>query len=234
MVRANSPLVTTSFTNIHKGPLISNFVVQATNWRWTQYITLIFAFAALLFAIGIPETYPREITRRQCKYRGIPPPCLAPPESGVTLAQMAHVTIASPLNMLVSEPIVAICAFYLALNFAVVFQWFITFPSILTSVYSFTPQEAGLTFSSAIVGVIFAAITVIIVELGLYRQFVIVKGESMPRIEYRLVPAMIGGVLQTVSLFWIGWTMSSTWPWASPVIGIMVYIWGNTLVLVSF
>jgi MFS transporter, DHA1 family, multidrug resistance protein len=212
--------------------LIGNFVVQATNWRWSQYLTIIFALAAFLFAVGMPETYGREIPRRRNRYRGLPPPHQPPAESGVTLAQMARITVISPLAMLVSEPLVIMCTIYLGLNFAVVFQWFITVPVVLSSVYKFTPQQVGLAFTSAIAGVLLAAVTSIMIELGMYRKFVMLKGLPMPRIEYRLIPAMIGGILQVVSLFWIGFTASPKFSWASPVLGTMVYVWGNALVLV--
>ena len=208
-------------------------MVPATNWRWTQYLTIIFAVAAFLFAVGMPETYGREIPRRRNRYRGLAPLNQPPAESGVTIAQMFRITVLTPLRMLVTEPIVILCSFYLGLNFAVVFQWFITVPVVLSSVYKFTPQNIGLAFTTAIAGASLAAITSIVIELGFYRKFVMAEGKPMPRIEYRLIPAMIGGFLQVASLFWIGWTASPNFHWASPVLGTMVYVWGNVLVLVS-
>ncbi len=80
------------------------------------------AFAAYLLGIGIPETYPREILRSRARRLGHSIQ-LAKAESGVTVAEMAQTTIFTPLAMAVSEPVVAMVTLYLALNYAVLFQW---------------------------------------------------------------------------------------------------------------
>lgn len=80
------------------------------------------ALAALLLGIGVPETYPREILRARAR-RGCYKINLAKAESGVTFAEMAQTTLFTPLAMAVSEPVVLVITLYLALNFAVLFQW---------------------------------------------------------------------------------------------------------------
>lgn len=80
------------------------------------------AFAAFLLGVGVPETYPREIVRTRAR-RGGYKIDLAKAESGVTLAEMAGTTLFTPLAMAVSDPVVVMITIYLALNFAVLFQW---------------------------------------------------------------------------------------------------------------
>lgn len=80
------------------------------------------ALAAFLLGVGMPETYPREILRMRAR-RGRYTINLAKAESGITLAEMARITIFTPLAMAVSDPVVIIVTLYLALNFAVLFQW---------------------------------------------------------------------------------------------------------------
>ncbi len=84
-------------------------------------------FAAFLFGVGMPETYARQIVRTRAKRAG-QPHNLPKAESGVTLGEMARVTIIDPLIMLVSEPIVIMSALLLGANFGFLFQWFITVP----------------------------------------------------------------------------------------------------------
>lgn len=103
-------------------PLILGFVVSAEDWRWTQYVTLMVAFAAYLLGIGVPETYPREILRMRARRAGSDIN-LPKAESGVTLGEMAQTTLFTPLAMAVSEPLVIMITLYLSLNFAVLFQW---------------------------------------------------------------------------------------------------------------
>ncbi|KAL8973143.1 MAG: hypothetical protein Q9197_002467 [Variospora fuerteventurae] len=117
-----SVLSLASYVGAGCAPIILGYVVPAENWRWTQYVTLMIALAAFLLGVGMPETYPREILRTRAR-RGGYTINLAKAESGVTLAEMARITIFTPLAMAVSDPVVIIVTLYLALNFAVLFQW---------------------------------------------------------------------------------------------------------------
>ena len=187
--------------------------------------------AAYLLGVGMPETYPRAITRRRAKLNGQSMEMMDA-ASGETLAAMSRITLFTPIKMLVSEPIVVLTTLYLGFNFAVIFQFFITVPAVLGGVYGFKIQHVGIAFVAAIVGALLAASTCIIIDrLTRPRQ----EGKStdgMVAVEYRLYPAMIGGFFITASLFWIGWT-AGTVSWPSPVLGTMLYVWGNLMVLVS-
>ena len=189
------------------------------------------ALAAFLFGLGMPETYGREILRQRAKRNGVPhnlPKAL----SGVTIGEMAQVTIVDPLKMAVAEPLVMALALYVSFNFGVIFQFFITIPVVLSSVYGFTIQHVGLAFNAAIVGSLLAAATAILLEY-LTNLYSLKRSHSgMADIEYRLVPAMLGGIFITASLFWIGFTAKPSIDWASPVIGTLLYVWGNMMVLV--
>jgi hypothetical protein len=160
--------------------------------------------AVLLFGIGMSETYQREIPRRRARRAGRKIQ-QEPAQSGVTVSQMARVTILDPIRMLFTEPIVGLISVVLIFNFAVVFQWFITVPAVLASVYGFDLEHVGLAFTTAIVGAVLAAVCNIAIEQistgRLMKQHMITMAQSL---EYRLIPAMIGQFLVTASLFWIG------------------------------
>lgn len=114
-----------SYFGAASGPVVGNFVVFAGsgNWRWAEYTTLMLILVVFAFGIGMPETYGREIPRRRNKTQGRAPPHQPPAESGITLRQMAIVTVVNPARQLLLEPIVAMISFTLALNWAVTFQW---------------------------------------------------------------------------------------------------------------
>ena len=213
--------------------MICGFVFASKNWRWTQYVTLIIALAAFLLGVGIPETYNRSILRRRAARGGSPPLKLLAAQSGVTLKDMAQVTFLTPLTMLFTEPIVALISVYLAFNFAVLFQWFIAVPAVLHLVYGFSIQQAGLAFIAAIVGSLLAAATSILLDKLTHLRRSKNSSDQMVEIEYRLLPAMIGGVFMTTSLFWVGWTAKPTISFASPILGTLLYVWGSMSVLVS-
>jgi MFS transporter, DHA1 family, multidrug resistance protein len=189
--------------------------------------------AAYLLGIGVPETYPREIVRRRAKRHGVEHR-LPLAESGVTLAQMIQITFFTPIRMLFTEPIVILVSLYLALNFAVLFQFFITVPIALSGNYDFSIQQVGLAFIAAIVGVVLATITTVILD-GIFAERAMKKNMKTMTVnlEYRLYPAMIGCFFLPASLFWIGWTANPSISWASPVLGTLFYVWGSSLTLVS-
>ncbi|KAH8710159.1 major facilitator superfamily domain-containing protein, partial [Phaeosphaeriaceae sp. PMI808] len=217
-----------SYFGAASGPLVGNFVIEGGNWRWTEYSALILIAGTFALGVGMPETYGREITRRRNKARGLAPPHQPPAESGVTISQMAMVTVMNPLKQLAFEPIVAMTSFTLALNWAVTFQWFITVPVVLQTVYNFTPQQAGLAMLSAIGGASLAALFTVGIE-----QAIVKSCKTTVSIEKRLIPGMYGGILVTGSIFWVGWTADPKIHYLSPICGTAVFIWGGLSVLIS-
>ena len=188
--------------------------------------------AVYLFGIGVPETYAREIVRARAKRAGRPHN-LPKAESGVTLREMAKITIIDPLVMLVSEPIVIVASLLLGANFGFLFQWFITVPVALEGTYNFTVQRVGLAFTSALVGTAFAAAMSIVLDMLSYTRGGNKKVGMMPDIEHRLWPAMIGAPLMMAALFWVGNTAKPTTHYVVPIIGTAVYVWGSMSVLIA-
>lgn len=215
------------------GPLIGGFVVAAKSWRWTQWVTLMLALAAYLLGLGMPETYQRSIMRQRAVRLGLPPVKLAKAGSGETFGEMLQVTLFTPLKMLVTEPIVIGTSLYLGFNFAVVFSFFISVPVVLGATYAFDIQKVGLAFIAAIVGALLACFTSTLIDRLTTPRLLKRSPNGTIDLEHRLYPAMIGGLGILVSLFWIGWTASPKFRWASPVLGTFLYVWGNVSVLVS-
>ncbi|KAI4216628.1 MAG: hypothetical protein LQ351_001117 [Letrouitia transgressa] len=221
-----------SYIGAGSAPLILGYVLETKDWRWTQFVTLMFALAALLLGVGLPETYPREILRSRARRLGHKIN-LAKAESGVTLAEMAQTTLFTPLAMAVSEPVVIMVTLYLALNFALLFQWFISVPAVLHLVYGFTLQQAGLAFISAIGGALASMVTSSLIEAVYSRKSHHGDMSAMAPIENRLVPAMVGSLGMVASLFWIGWTAKPEVHSLSPIIGTGLYVWSSMSILTA-
>lgn len=183
----------------------------------------------------MPETYPREIVRRDAR-RMNKPHNLPLALSGTTLPQMFRLTVWHPLLMLVSDPITILFTAQVTLVFGTVFQWFISVPTVLHLAYNFTPGQAGLAFASAIGAIPFAVATCSGIEALVFPR-VLRKASghiSMIEIEYRLLPAFIGGILQTAALFWVGWTAGVA-SWAGvPILGTWLFVWGNLVILICY
>ena len=227
-----SVLTLASFIGTACGPLIGGFLVAYNGWRWTQYIVLILAFGIYLFGIGMPDTYPREILRRRARRAG-KPINLAPARSGVTLAEMANVTIVHPLKMIVSDPITIMLSLYVGFIFATIFQFFIAVPVVLKLTYMFTVQDSGVAFVAAIVGVLVAMVTSTALEVFAQSIMGSRSHDGRPALEYRMLPGIFGGMGMTASFFWIAWTAKPTTSFYSPIIGTGLFIWGAASVLTS-
>ena len=226
-------LTLASFWGTGVGPLVGGFVFASKGWRWLQWVTIFICIAAYLFGVGVPETYGREILRQRARNLGMPPPKLAPAESGVTIGAMARVTVIEPIKMLVTDPITIGISLYLGFNFAVLFSFFISIPVVLTSTYGFTVQQVGIAFNAALAGALLAAVTSILLDTLSFRFFAGRSENGIPALEYRLLSAMIGGSGIIASLFWIAWTADPAFHFLSPIFGTLLYVWGNMSVLIS-
>ncbi|OQV06117.1 hypothetical protein CLAIMM_10741 [Cladophialophora immunda] len=231
-----SGLTLASYLGAAFGPIILGNIVPSTSWRWTAYVSLMVCLAAYLLGIGAPETYAREIIRTRARRAGRPHN-LPPAESGTTLRRMAKLTIVDPLVMAFTEPIVIMTTLYVSFVFGTTFQWFVAVPAALNLTYGFGIRASGLAFISAVVGALLAAGTATLIE-----QFLILwklrqcKDEEMVQmeIEYRLVPALVGGVLMTGAFFWVGYTAVPTISYPFPIIGTGVFVWGSMMILISY
>ena len=230
-----SNLAWASYLGAAAGPLVNGYLVQNLNWRWTQYTPLIMYLLVILFATGMPETYGRQIIRT-IAHRANKPHNLPLALSGVTIRQMATLTIWHPLLMLVSDPITILFTLQVMLVFGTVFQWFIAVPTVLHLAYNFTPGQSGLAFISAIGAIPFAIATCSIIEALVYPTTLRRAGGDISKIdlEYRLLPAFLGGALQSAALFWIGWTAGVSPHAAVPIVGTWMFVWGNLVILICY
>lgn len=177
------------------------------------------------------ETFYPVLWRRIAKEKGLSMPTPAPLSSQLRL--FASTALLRPIQMLCTEPIVALVCLYVACNFATLFSFFAAFPYVFSKVYRFDLVGSGLLFISIVVGCLLGALTVVLCDVFLYRQRASkFLGQHVPP-EYRLYPAMIGSICLPIGLFWFGWTSRATISWASPVIAITIFAWGNLCVFVS-
>ncbi|KAI0478659.1 MFS general substrate transporter [Xylariaceae sp. FL0804] len=227
-------LTVASYYGAAFGPIIGGFVFHAKGVAWLSWITLLFGTVALAHGCAMPETYGREILRKRNHYRASKVRLPDAP-SGVTLAQMSRLTVVSPVKMLLTEPIVALVSLHLGLNFACVFQWFVSVPAALGMAYGFDVRRSGLAFIGAIGGATLALLSSALCEALFSRPRSRDEKGMMraPAVETRLIPAIIGGFLLVASLWWVGYTVDPTASYYSPIFGTAVYVWGSAMVLIS-
>lgn len=188
-----------------------------------------FALAALLLGAGMPETYRRKLIRQHAARMNKPNP-LEPAPTGTTLRVMTKLTLVDPVIMFFTQPLVTMISLYLALNFGVLFSWFISVPAVLQGVAKYTPQQVGSAFATAIGGTAAAMLSTFAIDQLSVR--IIRAKKSALDIEHRLFPAMFGASLLTASLFWVAWTANANFKPQIPIVGNGFYVWGSAMTLV--
>lgn len=149
------------------------------------------------------------------------------------LKSSATIALVRPIQMLLTEPIVTFICLYVACEFATLFSFFAAVPLVFQGIYGFGLEDSGLVFLSIVVGCLFGTITVLLCDIFLYRRKAInYQGRQVPP-ELRLYPSLIGSIGLPISLFWFGWTSRADISWASPLVAMTLFAWGNLCVFVS-
>ncbi|KAK2929929.1 Major facilitator superfamily [Fusarium oxysporum f. sp. vasinfectum] len=161
------------------GPLIGGFINYNTDWRWTHWTLLIWAFVLLLGIVFlVPETYP--------------------------------------------------------IVLGILYLFFGAFHLVFGNIYGFNLWQNGCSFLGILVGMLLAAgldplwhnirnklIRKLSEETG-------VEGNSQP--EFRLPPAILGGILVPVGIFMFAWSCYPRVHWIVPIVGSAIFGAGILLV----
>lgn len=200
-------------------------------WQWTQWTILFSASVTLMTMVGARETFHNTIMHRHSEDFCLP--LASSLSSSAKLKLFATSSIFLPIRMLVTEPIVAFICLYVACGFAILFSLFAAVPLVFQEVYMFDTEDSGLAFLSIVVGCLLGTLTLLLCDILLYRRKALrYSGQLVPP-EFRLYPSLIGSLTIPVSLFWFGWSARQDIPWASPILAIMLFAWGNLCVFVS-
>ncbi|KAJ5112013.1 MFS general substrate transporter [Penicillium argentinense] len=196
------------------GPVIGHSIKEDTrNWRWTFWLTAILLGVSCM-SIFCPETYGPQILRYRAKKRGAPLPRRG------SLTHVLKAAAGRPLHMLVVEPIIAPTSFISSISLCVVFFFYIAFPMVFERLHGFSRYQSGLAFLSLLIGSILGLVYMTIVNKAKHRKAKdIMRQHGIPmQPEELLYPAMLGGVLLPVSLFWFAWTAYASIHWVVPLL----------------
>ena len=217
--------------------LIGSFVVESKGWRWTQWTTLFFAIVIYIPSLFIRETYKKTILARRAGLL-----LLSRDVSLRTPIQTARffitITLARPMRMLFTEPIVSFFSLYVAFACAIVYAFYAVVPWVFVQVYGFSVSSQGLVFLGLTVGYVGTVGTIIVIaRLRKTRHKGRTAsnedgGKTASTPEGSLHLAMVGSIALPVCLFWFGWSANKNVPWIVPIIAITIYGWGTFLVFV--
>ncbi|KAF2495965.1 benomyl/methotrexate resistance protein [Lophium mytilinum] len=206
------------------GPLVGGFAVEAEGWRWSIWELMWLSGFCLVFVFFfLPETSSANIlyrrTRRLRKLTNDAKLKCEPEIMGeqMTGKDIVWMVLVRPISLNFTEPMVFLLNLYIALIYGLLYIWFESFPIVFVGIYHFTLGELGLAFLGILIGAI-CVIPPFFCWLYFHqeKQFN-ERGEIQP--EKRLPPAMVGGFLVPICLFWFGWSARPDIHWIMPIIG---------------
>ncbi|CAG8429347.1 unnamed protein product [Penicillium salamii] len=207
------------------GPLIGGFINFNTHWRWTYYFVIIWSVVLLvLISVLTPETYhPAKLqsaARKLRKKTGNNRYQAAVNHGNQTKGRMLLISLLRPFQLLFLEPMCLCLSLYSALLLGILYLFFGAFPLVFQTQYGMNLWQIGLTFLGIIIGMIAAALsTPVWIKVRAHLLNKSKDGVEVRCPEYRLPPAILGGFLTPIGLFWFGWTTRPDVHWIVPILG---------------
>ncbi|KAK8076327.1 hypothetical protein PG994_003599 [Apiospora phragmitis] len=212
------------------GWLVGVVILQIFGLPYLSFTALLYASLTLGALLFVPETCVRKILKQAMEEDE--EPWWRPAVLWATTVEVVREGVFQPLLMLVRDPIVLVCSLYLALNYAIVFQFFISGPLLLRDTYGFTFAQTSLAFLGMLLGASVSLTSNIIIDL-----LSACKGPrdafGKPRTENRLLPALLGGLILSTTLFAVGFTANARGNVKLVFAGIVILTWGTMDILVS-
>ncbi|KAJ4475524.1 MFS general substrate transporter [Lentinula aciculospora] len=203
------------------GPLVSGFINQNLNWRWTYYILTIWIFVqTILLYICIPETYVPILRKwkaaRVRKSMGDDNYWAPLDKQDKNMATAMLVSFYKPFELIFYERMALLLNLWTSFVLGILYLTFQAFPIIFTEKHGFSIQQSGLTFLGIGVGMVCAMPTQKYFNSLVVRDAK--KNGGMAPPESRLYMGEIGAILVPISLFWLSFTTYASVPWIVPII----------------
>jgi hypothetical protein len=177
------------------------------------------------------ETFHPIIKARVATKQGKAPPPAQPVAERMRM--FVQIALIRPVHMLLFEPIVFFICLYVAAEFGTLFSFFAGVPYTFGLVYKFSLEQSGLVFLSIAIGSFLGLITIMMVEVLIYRKQAAKYPLNKVPPEHRLYSAMIGSIGLPAGLFWFAWTAKEDISWASPAAAMIPFAWGVLCVFIS-
>ncbi|ORY13731.1 benomyl/methotrexate resistance protein [Clohesyomyces aquaticus] len=221
------------------GPIVGGFLGMTEGWRWVEGLMAIFSGVVGIAAILlVPETYPPVLLRKRAttlsKMTGKVYKSRGDIEQGTITASEAFSTgLQRPWILLFREPIVFLLSIYMAIIYGTLYMLFGAFPIVYRQGFGWNEGVSGLPFIGVAIGMVSALAYTILYDNKRYLACVKRSPNGFAAPEDRLPPAIVGGIVLPIGLFWFAWTNYPTLPWAASVAAGIPFGFGMVLIFLS-
>lgn len=201
----------TVFSGPLLAPFIGGFIIlnDSLGWRWTEYLVAIMGFLALgLNLVFLEETYPPIVLvqkaselRRRTQNWGIH---AKQEEIEVDFRELMSKNFSRPLRLLFTEPIVFLLSLYMAFIYGLLYLFLTAYPIVFQQIHGMNGGVGGLPYFGMVLGQLIAGAYIIFTQRSYNKKLTANNGVTVP--EWRLPPAIFGGVSFALGLFWFGWS----------------------------
>ena len=139
-------------------------------------------------------------------------------------------SMARPLKILFTQPIVLTMAVYQAVIFGTTYSLYTNFEAIYGDFYGFNTTQVGLMYLGPGLG-FFIAVWFIVPKIDLLYNKLGQRNHGEAKPEFRLPLANIGAVLIPLSLFWFAWTVQYKVHWTVPLLSTVFFGLGQITIL---
>lgn len=210
------------------GPILGGLINFYLDWRWPYYIALVWASLVwVTIMIVVPETYhPVVLKAKAQKLRSATGDSRywAPADRvDRSTRRIVALSLLRPFQLLFLEPMCLSLNLYSALLLGILYLFFAKLPETLRNTHSMNLWQSCLTFTAIIIGMLVGTVTS--PAWGCMRRRLMARHErrtgeaGLSEPEYQLPPAILGGILIPIGIFWFGWTIRSDVHWLVPVVG---------------
>ncbi|OJD21926.1 hypothetical protein ACJ73_06731 [Blastomyces percursus] len=217
------------------GPIIGGYVTQYLGWRWTNWLSMIFAGVAFICMCIMRETYTPVLLRRKAarlRKEDDDPRWWSRYDQKDSVTEVLRVNLSRPFVMAVLEPICIFWNFYIAVVYAILYLCFVAYPIVFRQIRGWPVGESGLAFLGIGVG----SLTTVAVEPLLRRMINSHKldpetGKVPP--ESMVSVVCIAAILIPAGELWFAWTCAPvTIHWIAPILAGIPFGAGNTAVFI--
>lgn len=121
-------------------------------------------------------------------------------EVEIDIRELITTNFSRPLRMLCTEPIVFAVTLYMSFIYGLMYALLDAYPIVFQGIHAMNLGVGGLPFIGLIIGECAGGLYILLGQKSYVRK--LIKNNDVPIPEWRLWPAVVGGVCFTVGLFW--------------------------------